>query len=135
MIVSQSASQSWVKKGEVWKSNSVHGPPFAINNFPSNSFLKLKMGFKYSVSPHASFILTRKYYFYCFFYIYIFNTAWKVSKYGVSSGTYFPIFELNTKIYRVNFRIQSECRERRTRKNPVFGCFSPSVHFLIKLFK
>ena len=28
-------------------------------------------------------------------------TAWKVSEYGVFSGTYFPAFELNTDIYEV----------------------------------
>ena len=28
-------------------------------------------------------------------------TAWKVSKYGVFSGLYFPVFGLNTKIYFV----------------------------------
>ena len=35
-------------------------------------------------------------------------TAWKVSKYGVISGPCFPVFELNTEIYEVNLRIQSE---------------------------
>ena len=29
------------------------------------------------------------------------NTAWKVSKYGVISGPYFPVFGLNTEIYGV----------------------------------
>ena len=29
----------------------------------------------------------------------------KVSKYGVFSGPYFPVFGLNTKIYSVNLRI------------------------------
>ena len=33
------------------------------------------------------------------------NPAWKVSKYGVFSGPYFPVFELNTGIYSVNLRI------------------------------
>ena len=28
-------------------------------------------------------------------------TAWKVSKYGVFSGPYFPVFGLNTEIYSV----------------------------------
>ena len=28
--------------------------------------------------------------------------AWKVSKYGISSGPYFPVFGLNTEIYGVN---------------------------------
>ena len=33
------------------------------------------------------------------------------------SGPYFPAFGLNTEIYTVNFRIQSECRKTRTRKS------------------
>ena len=44
-----------------------------------------------------------------------------MSKYGVFSGPYFPVFGLNTKIYGVNLRIQSECRKIRTRKDSVFG--------------
>ena len=47
-----------------------------------------------------------------------------MSKYGVISVPYFPVFGLNTKIYFVNFRIQSEYRKiRRTRNNSVFGHF------------
>ena len=60
------------------------------------------------------------------------GTAWKVSKYEVISGPYFPAFGLNTEIYSVNFQIQSECRKMRTRNNSVFGHFSRSeAHFLI----
>ena len=80
------------------------------------------------------------------------NTALKVSKYGVFSGTYFPAFGLNTesksrkirtkknsvlgKLFTqcsecgqilVSLRIQSECGKIRTRKNSVFGHFSRSV--------
>ena len=40
-------------------------------------------------------------------------TAWKVSKYGVFSVPYFPVFGLNMEIYGV--------------KNSVFGHFSHSV--------
>ena len=54
-------------------------------------------------------------------------TAWKVSKYGVFSGPYLPVFALNTEIYRVNLRIQSEYKKIRTRNNSVFGHFSRSV--------
>ena len=54
------------------------------------------------------------------------DTAWKVSKYRVSSGPYFPIFGLNTKIYSVNLPIQSAYRKIETRKNSVFGYFSRS---------
>ena len=49
-----------------------------------------------------------------------------MSKYGVSSGRYFPVFELNMEIYRVNIRIQSEYSKIRTRKNSIFGHFSRS---------
>ena len=52
------------------------------------------------------------------------NTAWKVFKYGVISGPYFPVFGLNTEIYSINLRIQSEYRKIRTRNNSVFGHFS-----------
>ena len=45
-----------------------------------------------------------------------FSTAQKVSKYGVFSGPYFAAFGLNTDIYSVNFRIQSECGKIWTRK-------------------
>ena len=48
------------------------------------------------------------------------HTAWKVSKNGVFSGPSFPAFWLNTDIYSVNLRIQSEYGKIRTRKNSVF---------------
>ena len=35
--------------------------------------------------------------------------ALKVSKYGVFCGPYFPAFGLNTEIYSLSLRIQSEC--------------------------
>ena len=38
-----------------------------------------------------------------------FLTVWKVSKYGVFSGPYFPTFGLNTERYSVYLRIQSKC--------------------------
>ena len=41
-------------------------------------------------------------------------------KYKAFSGPYFPAFGLNTEIYPVKLRIQSECRKIRTRKNTVF---------------
>ena len=44
------------------------------------------------------------------------NTVWKVSKYGVFSCPYFSIFGLNTEIYSLNLRIQSEYMKIRTRK-------------------
>ena len=54
-------------------------------------------------------------------------TTWKVSKYGVFSGPYFPVSGLNTEIYSVNLYIQYEYRKIRTRKYSVFGHFSRSV--------
>ena len=51
------------------------------------------------------------------------HTAWKVSKYWVFSGPYFPAFGLNTKRYSVSLCIQSECGKIRTKKNYVFGHF------------
>ena len=62
-------------------------------------------------------------------------TAWKVPKYGVFSGLYFPVFSLNTEIYGVNLRIQSECRKIRTRKNSVFGHISRSAIELARIIR
>ena len=55
------------------------------------------------------------------------HTAWEVSKYGVFSDPYFPVFGLNTEIYSVNLRIQSKYRKIRTRKNSIFEHFSHSA--------
>ena len=49
--------------------------------------------------------------------------ALKVSKYGVLSGPYFPVFRLNTEIYRINLRIQSEYMKMHTRKTPHLDIF------------
>ena len=54
-------------------------------------------------------------------------TAWKVPKYGVFSGPYFPTFGLNTERYEVSLRIQSKCGKIQTRRNFAFGHFSRSV--------
>ena len=59
-------------------------------------------------------------------YLNIETTAWKVSKYGVKSGPYFPAFGLNTERYSVSLCIQSEYKKIRTRNNSVFGHFSCS---------
>ena len=53
-------------------------------------------------------------------------TARKVSRYGVISDPYLPVFGLNTEIYGINLRIQSEYMKIQTRNNSVFGHFSPS---------
>ena len=44
-------------------------------------------------------------------------------------GPYFPVFGLNTEIYSVNIRAQSEYRKIRIRKNSVFEHFSRSELF------
>ena len=59
--------------------------------------------------------------------------ARKVSKYGVFSGPYFPVFGLNTEIYGVILRIHSEHRKIRTRKNSLFGHFPRNVVVLVLL--
>ena len=46
-----------------------------------------------------------------------------MSKYGVFSNPYFPVFVMNV----VKLRIQSECGKIRTRKNSVFVHFSHNV--------
>ena len=56
-------------------------------------------------------------------------TTWNVTRYGVFSGPYFPVFGLNAEM-SVNLRIQSEYRKTRTRKNSVFWHFSHSVPYL-----
>ena len=53
-------------------------------------------------------------------------TAWKVSKYGVFSGSYFLALGLNTEIFSVNLRIQAKYSKKRTSKNSVLGHFSRS---------
>ena len=44
----------------------------------------------------------------------------------VISGPYFPVFGLNTEIYEVDLRIQSEYGKIWTRNNFIFGHFSLS---------
>ena len=56
------------------------------------------------------------------------HTVWKVSKYRVISGPYFPVFGLNTERYSVFLHIQSECRKIRTRNNSVFGQPATAIH-------
>ena len=59
-----------------------------------------------------------------FFWSRLALTTWKVSKYGVFSGPYFPVLGLNTERCGVSLRIQSEYGKIRTRKNSVFEHFS-----------
>ena len=126
-----SASESSIKKVGERKSNSAHRSPFVTTNFPSRFFFNLKW---VSRIAHPTCFLhpNEKVLFYCFFYLFIplrekfFNTEFFLVR---------NVFGLNTEIYGVNFRFQSECREKQTRKNSVFGHFSCSEHFVIKIFK
>ena len=54
--------------------------------------------------------------------------AWKVSKYGVFSGPYFPAFGLNTERYGVPLRIKSKCGKIRLEKTPHLDTFH-AVYF------
>ena len=54
------------------------------------------------------------------------NNSGEVSKFGVFSCLYFPVFGLNVEIYSVNLRNQSKYRKRRIRRNSAFGHFSRS---------
>ena len=50
-------------------------------------------------------------------------TAQKISKCGVFSCPYFPVFGLNTVIYLVKLSIHSKYGKIQTRKNTIFGHF------------
>ena len=85
-------------------------------------------------SSQVIFKVSSRIFFYFFFFIcllfHLFTgayTAWKVSKYGVISGPYFPAFGLNTERYEVSLRIQSESWKMRTRNSSAFGLFSGSA--------
>ena len=56
-----------------------------------------------------------------------------MSKYGVISGPYFPVFGLKTEKYSVSLRIQSESeyKEIQTINSSVFGHFSRSERFTL----
>ena len=51
-------------------------------------------------------------------------TTWKLSESKVSSGLYFPALGLNTGIYSLNLRIESEYEKIQTRENSVLRRFS-----------
>ena len=50
-------------------------------------------------------------------------TAKNVLKYKLLFGPYFAVFVMNTQIYSVNLRVQSEYGKIWTRKNPYSGTF------------
>ena len=61
-------------------------------------------------------------------------TTWKVSKYGVFSDPYFPVFGLNTDSCSVNLRIQSEYWIIGNRKKSIFGFTQWLVKKSLKVF-
>ena len=50
------------------------------------------------------------------------------------SGPHFPTFGLNTEIYFVNLRIQTECGKIRTRKTPNTDTFYGGFEFIFLFF-
>ena len=70
-----------------------------------------------------SFFIWEVWYTYKFFVV---NTAWKVSKYGVISGPYLPVFGLNTEIY---FVFSPNTGKTRTEITPYLDTFSRSEIF------
>ena len=58
-------------------------------------------------------------------------TAWKVSKYEVISGPYFPVFNfmMQRLTYGVSLRIQSECGKMRKRITPNTDSFYAILFF------
>ena len=61
------------------------------------------------------------------------STVWKVSKYGVFSGPYFPVFAQNKEIYGVNLRTQSKYRKIRTRKKSTFHGVEDLIELLLQI--
>ena len=55
-------------------------------------------------------------------------TARKMSKYGVFSAPYFPVFRPHTEIYRVDLRVQSKYGKIGTRKTPYLDTFYAVNH-------
>ena len=62
-------------------------------------------------------------------------TAWRVSKYGVFSGPYFPAFGLNTESYPVPLRILSKCGKIQTTKVRIWTLFTHYVQMYLTLNK
>ena len=58
----------------------------------------------------------------------------KVSKYRGFTDLYFPIFGLDTEIYRVNLRIQSEYKKYGPEKSPYLDTFTSCLGLIIPLF-
>ena len=89
------------KKCGVRKSNSAHRPPFLTTNFPSRFFFELKMGSKDSASPHASFILTRNY----FFIVSFMSICIFLSRHSFI-GLVFKIFKIVKRVFLLCFYVR-----------------------------
>ena len=69
-----------------------------------------------------------------FISFYISHTAWKVSKYGVFSGRYFPAFGLNTERYGIrnispySVRMREDTDQKKLRIWTFFmQCYEPTI--------
>ena len=62
-------------------------------------------------------------------------TACKVSKYGVTSGAYFPVFGLNTEIYGVNSVFSPNKGKYQPEVTPYLGTFHAVLGCLYLRFK
>ena len=78
---------------------------------------------KYEKIVFSLIFIWEVWYTYKFFVV---NTAWKVSKYGVISGPYLPVFGLNTEIY---FVFSPNTGKTRTEITPYLDTFSRSEIF------
>ena len=101
-------------------------PPWNLRYFKNTIFTEylcwLLLHIAASIREWIYYYLHLKYLPHVKFKVLISFTTWKVSKYGVIFGTYFPVFGVNTEIYSVNRKI-------RTRNNSVFGHISCSFSY------
>ena len=75
---------------------------------------------RFSASKCSYFVLI---FFETFLFINGDNSTWKVSKYGVFPGPYFPVFALITGIYSVNLPISANIRKYGPEKTPYLVTF------------
>ena len=99
---------------------------FYITTFSKNFFLLMLM----TAGKTGHYVQNNHYFqfFSCMFLFYVnFTHSMKSVLYGVFFWSVFSVFWLNTDIYIVNIRIQSEYGKMRTTKNSIFGHFLHSV--------
>ena len=75
-------------------------------------------------------VLFKALHFFVFVFIFRHNknfNVWKVSRYGVFSALYFPVFKLNTDILFADLCIQSKYGKKQDHRDSVIGNFSRST--------